>query len=46
MIYINDIIMEISNSYHLENEQISFLICLINSNMYTIKSYENDQNKK
>ena len=46
MVYINDIIMEISNTYLLENEQISFLICLINSNMYTIKSYENNNNKK
>ena len=46
MVYINDIIMEISNLYQLENEQISFLICLINSNMYTIKAYENNQNKK
>ena len=48
MVYINDIIMEISNTYQLENEQISFLICLINSNMYTIRSYENnkDNNKK
>ena len=46
MIYINDIIMEISNSYQLENEQISFLICLINSNMYTIKTYENNHNNK
>ena len=40
MVYINDIIMEISNIYQLENEQISFLICLINSNMYTIKAYD------
>ncbi len=46
MVYINDIIMEISNIYQLENEQISFLICLINSNMYTIKTYENNTNKK
>ena len=45
MVYINDIIMEISNLYQLENEQISFLICLINSNMYTIKAHENNQNK-
>ena len=40
MIYINDIIMEMSNIYQLENEEISFLICLINSNMYTIKAYD------
>ena len=40
MVYINDIIMEISNIYQLENEEISFLICLINSNMYTIKAYD------
>ena len=48
MVYINDIIMEISNIYQLENEQISFLICLINSNMYTIKAYDKklDNNKK
>ena len=46
MVYINDIIMEVSNIYQLENEQISFLICLINSNMYTIKTYENNTNKK
>ena len=46
MVYINDIIMEIGNSYQLENEQISFLICLINSNMYTIKAYENKSNNK
>ena len=47
MVYINDIIMEISNIYQLENEQISFLICLINSNMYTIKAYDKKiQNNK
>ena len=48
MVYINDIIMEISNIYQLENEQISFLICLINSNMYTIKAYDKklDNNKQ
>ena len=47
MVYINDIIMEISNIYQLENEEISFLICLINSNMYTIKAYDKkvDNNK-
>ena len=44
MVYINDIIMDISNTYQLENEQISFMICLINSNMYTIKSYEDNKN--
>ena len=47
MVYINDIIMEISNIYQLGNEQISFLICLINSNMYTIKAYDKKvQNNK
>ena len=47
MVYINDIIMEISNIYQLENEQISFLICLINSNMYTIKAFDKKlQNNK
>ena len=47
MVYINDIIMEISNIYQLENEQIIFLICLINSNMYTIKAYDKKiQNNK
>ena len=50
MVYINDIIMEIGNIYQLENEQISFLICLINSNMYTIKAYDkkldNNNNKQ
>ena len=46
MVYINDIIMDISNNYLLENEQISFLICLINSNMYSIKSYDNNHNNK
>ena len=47
MVYINDIIMEISNIYQLENDEISFLICLINSNMYTIKAYDKklDNNK-
>ena len=44
MVYINDIIMEISNIYQLENEEISFLICLINSNMYSIKTYDKKGN--
>lgn len=42
----NDIILEIANQYSLNQEQISFLISFLNSNLYTVKNSQFNQNSE
>ena len=43
---INDIIIDLKSEYSLNNEEISYLICFLNSNTYNIRSkyHKDDQN--
>ena len=42
---INDIILELKSEYHLNDEEVSYLICFLNSNTYNIRSkyHKDDQ---